>query len=170
MASGKEQIERSYGPSSTPEVRRNEPESKEKQEIQKSAEGLAHSVEGIVEGAESGVESSGEVAEKQSEDKSKGPAGQMKKSGGTAANPPKFKPVAYPKIEAMRYQVASAIKHEIHALEKEAKRLKNSGNFDPFKLNSVVGKIRSLKDLLAHLTYATLDTIKNWWLKYVKGN
>jgi len=125
-------------------------------------------VEGVIE---EGLESIGEVSEQTSEGKKVAPSGQNAGSKTQATAVKAIKPIHIPKIEVMRTQVSKAIKHEIHALEKEAQRIaKSPTSFNAFTLNSLVAKIRELKEILAMVTYATFETLKGWWLKFVKGN
>ena len=143
--------------------------SKEQKELKETTKGLAEQVSGMVETAEV-VAESGEVAERMQEDKKTGPTGQIRTGGGQAATATKPIPVVkIPKIEILRTQVAKAIKREIHHLEKQAKKMaKSPTGFQPFTLNGMVAKIRELKEILAMVTYATFETLKGWWLKFVK--
>lgn len=150
---------------------RNNPESRERGPVEKIKKKQEESREvretskEFVEGVSEVVESveTGEVAETAGEDKKKGPQGKFPTKGGTATQV-KIEPLVLPRIEVMQIQIATAIKKEIAVLEKEAERVSNN----PFALNSVVGKIRTLKDMLADLTHVTFETLKGWWMKFVK--
>ncbi len=71
----------------------------------------------------------------------------------------------------MQIQVSTKIEKEIRILEKEMAKLMSAhrSNFSPHKLNDVIARIRSLREILANLVYSTADAIKALWLKYVKG-
>lgn len=138
-------------------------------EIKETAEKFIEGVSEVVEGAEVAEFAEGQVGEQIKEGKKKAPGAGV---GGAAAKAGLFdiSQIVLPTIEVMRTQVALQIKKEIHLLEKEAAKIMSSpGQFSPFKLNGIVAKIRELKELLAHLAFATLETLKSWWLKFVKG-
>lgn len=138
-------------------------------EIKKTSQEFIEGVSEVVEGAEAAEFAEGYVGEEIKEGKKIAPGGG---AGGQAqAGVFDITQIALPKIEIMRSQVSLQIAKEIHMLEKEAAKILSSGrrNFSPFKLNGVVAKIRELKEILAGLAYATLETLKGWWLKYVKG-
>ena len=118
-------------------------------------------VEGVSEVVES-VESS-EISEKTGEDKKKGPQGQFPQKGGGQVQVTLQK-LILPRIEVMQIQIATAIKKEIVVLEKEAKKVVDN----PFALTAVVAKIRQLRDILGNLTHATFETLKGWWMQFVK--
>ena len=122
----------------------------------------------FIEGVAEVVGETGEVSEEVKEGKKVGPATSM---GGGAAGDTTVTPKAvfFPKIELMQGQIAKAIRHEIENLEKEARKMtSNPMEFKPYALNGVVSKIRELKEILANLTHVTMETLKTWWLKYVK--
>lgn len=140
----------------------------DKEIIEKSRE-VGKGLSEVVEGAESveGVETTGEVSEKSGEGRNKASSGLGKGSGASMGDIKKEPP---PSIEIMRIQVSTQIRKEIRLLEKEAARLMRSpGSFHPFKLNMIVAKIRELKDILSGLAYATAETMKTWWMRFVKG-
>jgi hypothetical protein len=143
---------------------------KAERNIQEKSKEFIEGVSEVVEGVENaeGVETTGEVAEGLGEGKKKAAAvGGISSSSGKPVN---HQPIAPPSIEIMRIQVSTQIKNEIRMLEKEAARLmRGSGGFHPFQLNKVVSKIRELKDILSGLAYATAETLKGWWMKFVKG-
>lgn len=118
-------------------------------------------IEGVSEVVES-VET-GEVAEKTREDKRKGPQGSFPATTGQQVKA-QLKSLILPRIEVMQIQIATAINKEIAFYEKQADRVSDK----PFELNMVVAKIRELKDILSSLTHVTLETLKGWWLKFVK--
>ncbi len=156
MDKNQNNIERQHaGPAEKEKVEKKREDSRELREASKEF------VEGVSELVEN-VETS-EVSEKTSEDKKKGPQGDQLpiKRGGIKVQLP---PLILPKIEIMQIQIATAIKREIMVLEKEAVRVSDN----PFALTTVVGKIRTLKDILANLTHVTFETLKGWWMKFVK--
>lgn len=119
--------------------------------------------EGVSELVEN-VENS-EVAERTGEDKKKGPQGKFPMKGGGAAIKAAIKPLVLPGIELMQIQIATAIKKEIIVLEKMAERVKDK----PFALTGIVAKIRELNYILHNLAHATFETLKGWWMKFVKN-
>ncbi len=159
-------------PSSSPE--KNSQAEQQKEELSSSDEQLQSEKElfkevgEMIEGVDTGAEmSSDEVNENVKEGKKNFTGG-----SGTAAQTTSAKvakQITPPSLEVMRTQIGVKIKKEIIVLEKEAARIVHSSNFNPFQLNSVVAKIRDLKEILANLSYATLETLKSWWFKYVKG-
>ncbi len=148
-------LERQHVSPSEKHIEKKQDESREVRETSKEF------VEGVSEVVES-VES-GEVAEKTREDKKKGPQGQFPQKGGTKVQV-QLPPLFIPRIEVMQIQIATAIKKEIAVLEKEAERVSDN----PFALSSVVGKIRELRNMLSDLTHVTFETLKSWWMKFVK--
>jgi hypothetical protein len=136
-------------------------------EIKEKSQEFIEGVSEVVEGVES-VETTGEVAEELGEGKKKAPSAGGK--GGTQGVQNLLEQISPPSIDIMRIQVATQIKNEIRILEKEVVRLmRSNASFHPFKLNKVVSKIRELKDILSGLAYATAETIKGWWMKFVRG-
>lgn len=155
------------GPESTEKQKRQEKQ--DAKEIKETSEKFIEGVSEVVEGTEAAEFTEGHVAEQEKKGKDKASTGGM---GGAAAQTGVFdaSQITIPKIEVMRSQIANQIEKQIHVLEKEAKRIMSRpGQFEPVKLNTVVAKIRELRELLANLAYATAETIKNWWLKFVKG-
>ncbi len=135
-------------------------------EIKETAKELIEGVSEVVEGAEAAEVVEGRVGETTKEGKKK-TAGGIKTGVGAVAGLQKVS--APPTIEIMRIQVSTQIKNEIRILEKEAVKLMTGGaNFQPFKLNGIVAKIRELKNILANLAYASVETIKGWWMRFVK--
>ncbi len=131
---------------------------------------VAKGVEGTVEGAMEGL-SNGEISEGLSEENKGKQAGAGTFTGGSkAAQALLAKQIKIPSVDVMQQQVEIEIKKQIHVLEKEASKIMmNPAKFSPFTLNGLVSKIRELKDILSMLAYATLETVKSWWLKYVRG-
>jgi|GEM_PF-2659995 len=140
---------------------------KEENVIQEKSQQFVEGVSEVVEGAE-GAETTGEISEQVGESRKK------VSSGGGGISPrgsvAQMDTKTPPSIEIMRIQVATQIRNEIRVLEKEVNRLiRGSGSFHPFKLNMLMSKIRELRDILSGLAYATTETIKGWWIKFVKG-
>ena len=135
-------------------------------ELQKTASEFE---EGVSEVAD--LMNNAEVAEKAGEDKKKGPAGTFKTgTAKTSTQAIKPLPLKIPKIDTMQAQISKEIRKQIHALEHEAKKIMmNPTAFSPFKLNGLVGKIRELKYILANLAHATFETLKGWWMKFVRN-
>jgi hypothetical protein len=140
---------------------------RKEKEIKETSKGFLEGVSEIVEGTEAAEISEGEVSENVKEGKSTSPSAGFKQGAGNAGEA--SRKAAEPSIEIMRIQVATQIKQEIRILEKEAaKLLRNPSSFSAFKLNGIIAKIRELKDILSGLAYATVETIKGWWMKFVK--
>lgn len=139
-------------------VEKPEKKQEENRELQKTSQEFVEGVAEVVENAE--------VSEGLGEDKKKGPQGQFPstKSGGSAIKTA-LKPLVFPGVELMQIQIATAIKREIVGLEKMAEKLADK----PFALTGVVAKIRELNFILHSLAHATFDTLKNWWMKFVKN-
>lgn len=127
---------------------------------------LSQEVGEMMDGVESAMEM-GDVSENVKEGKKKFTGGSGTKAQTTATKV--AKKITPPSVEVMQTQIAVKVKKEIIVLEREAAKLSHSRNFNPFQLNAVVAKIRDLKEILASLSYATLETLKGWWFKYVKG-
>ncbi len=138
-------------------------------EIKQTSREFVEGVSEVVEGSEVAETAEGNVAEEERKGKNKFPAGGM--PGGSVAG--KFgadEKAEIPPIEVMQSQIATMIRKEIRILEKEAKQIMfSSKKFSPFKLNGIISKIRMLKDILANLGYAAAETVKGWWMKFVKG-
>lgn len=140
----------------------------QKAEVREVADQFMKSVEGV-EKQESAVDAMGNVSEEGTVMKEKAKGGSF---GGTAQTTAAaaLKPLKIPKVEVMRSQIAKEIKRQIRVLEGEASRIMmNPMGFNPFTLNGVVTKIRELKEMLANLAYVTLETLKSWWMKFVKN-
>ena len=133
-----------------------------KKEAGKEAASVIEGVEITEEGAEF---SEGKVAERTGEDKRVG------SSGFSASQAALYDAtdIKIPAIEVMRVQISTKINAEIKRLEKEAKSIKRSPKFDPFRFSEVIGRLRYLKDLLARLASITTESCKDLWLKIVKG-
>jgi hypothetical protein len=140
-------------------------ESKQIKEAKKeSGKEAASIIEGL-EAAEEGAEfAEGKVSEKTREGKRVGPSG-----AGAFGVSYDIKDIILPTIEVMRVQISTKIKTEIKRLEKEAKSIRRSPKFDPFRFSEVIGRLRYLKDILARLASITAESCKDLWLKFVKG-
>jgi hypothetical protein len=138
---------------------------KDQEKLAQTARELVSGVDELVENAD--IMTSGEVSEDKEGGKNifAGGGGQAT----TQTSQARAKRLTLPSLEIMRKEVAVEIKKEIRTLEREAKRImSNPKGFSPFTLNSVVSKIRELKDILNQLAYATVETLKGWWMKFVK--
>lgn len=124
---------------------------------------------------ETGAEAAGEVidnmvSEGTGEDRKKASGGKIKSGTAATGNAKPVKAMVMPQsVDLMRTQISVKIKKEIVVLEKEAAKIMSMRQFNPFKLTKIVGRIRELKEILSSLTYATVESLKNWWLKFVKG-
>jgi len=139
---------------------------REKEALEKAGKIEDKEVAEVVEGVEVPAFVEGKVSEKAKEDKKAGPAGPPTASGGAAFDLSK---VQIPKVEIMREQISTRINAEIKELEREVRKIRRSPKFSPFELTVVVSKVRYLRDLLAKIAYSTAETLKDLWLKYVKG-
>jgi hypothetical protein len=117
----------------------------------------------VIEGAEISNDDVSESEKKRKESYSGG-------SAGTNANQiAGTKEPEYPSIKKMAAQIEDELKKEIKDLQKKINAvMKNGGNLDAAHLNSLVSRLRQLKEMLASLAYATVDAIKELWHKYVK--
>lgn len=159
-----QQNQHTEGPSKAPKT------SGEKERIRPESPKLRETSREFVEGVTEVVESveTGEIPEEVKEGKKIVPPGKVS-TGGAAGAFLQPAPLVYPKIEVMQMQISQAVEKEIHNLEHEVKKITSSpAQFKPFVLNGIVAKIREFKDILANLTHVTLETLKGWWLKYVK--
>ncbi len=136
-------------------------------EVQKTSEFVEGGLD-VLDGVEAGNE---QISENVSERKSGAPAAKAPRTSSAQATQAALKPIKVPTVEVMRNQVAKEIEKQIKVLEKEAKKIMHSSNqqFSPFALNGVLMKIRELKEILANLAFVTFETVKAWWMKFVKN-
>ncbi|MBA4336755.1 hypothetical protein C0416_03200 [bacterium] len=117
----------------------------------------------IIEGSEVSNEEVSESEKRQKESYS---------GGSTGANTSQLagtKEPEYPSINKMAAQVENELKKEIKDLQKKISAVMRKGkNLDAAHLNSLVSRLRQLKEALASLAYATVDAIKDLWHRYVK--
>ncbi|MCD6109330.1 hypothetical protein J7J83_01045 [bacterium] len=111
---------------------------------------------------------SGEVSEYEKKNKEGnnggGIADQAKTQAGLITKP------TYPSVKKMSSQVEKELKKEIKDLHKKVKSvMKKKGNLDAAQLNTLMARLRKLKDVLASLAYATADIVRDMWHKYVKS-
>jgi ABC-type transporter Mla subunit MlaD len=146
-----------------------EPRQVEKQpdvkEVQEAKTEVGMEAGEIIEGAEV---SSGEIteSEKKKKEGDSGGAAAGKASGQAA----QIKKQTYPSVKKMTSQVESELKKEIKNLQKKVKSvMKSSGNLNAVELNTLMARLRQLKDALASLAYAAADIVRDMWNKYVKG-
>ena len=140
----------------------------ESKEIKEKAGAFKEGLSEVVDMSEVAEVSDDEVSEQTGEDKKRGPQGKIKTGKAAAVK----KIFTIPSVEVMQTQIATRVKKEIAVLTHEAEKLANAGkhDFSPFHLNEVLGKIRRLREILSALAYASAESIKNWWLEFVKGN
>lgn len=140
---------------------------KQSTELKEKAHELIEGVSEMAESSEVSEFIDQKVSEKSTEGKKKASGVGFRtddKSGGKKIMG------SIPRVEVMRIQIATKVKKEIIALEKEAKNiLRSPGKMEPFQLTLVVAKIRRLRELLASLAYATKETLMKLWEQYVKG-
>lgn len=165
--------EKERAPILAPEMEDEGRESPEVGEVKDKSTEIGEGAGSVLEGVESseGVEVSGEkISETISEGKKKAPAGGFKGGTGTTQAGSGDYSFTIPKVEIMRIQISTKIHKEIVELEKEARKLiKSNSKFTPYKLNIVVKRIRSLKEILSELASATAETLKTLWLQFIKG-
>lgn len=150
----------------SPESSEVEKKSVDNREIKEASKEFIEGIGEVVDSVENAEVSDGEVSENTGEDKKKGPQGSMK-TGKAQAVKKDDDGVKVPSIEIMQIQIATQIKNEIRVLEKEMRSLSGS-RFNPMKLNATVSRIRNLRDILSNLAHVTLETVKGWWMDFVK--
>lgn len=74
-----------------------------------------------------------------------------------------------PNERTMVRQIRTALHREVSQLLSQAHRERYSRNFNPSRLNSLLARIRLLKERIASIASMTYEMIKNLWLKVVKG-
>lgn len=126
-------------------------------------------VQEIVHGNEVVEFAEGNVSEDIGEGKNKASSGSLKSTGSQTQAASDLKKIVIPSLEIMRTQVSVQLKKEIYILEKEAFHIaKSRTKFSSYQLTVSVARIRELKDILANLAYVTVETLKNWWMRFVK--
>ncbi|MBI5754955.1 hypothetical protein HZA41_01920 [Candidatus Peregrinibacteria bacterium] len=128
---------------------------------------IATAVDGMVEGGSERVSEQKEPASEQKgighvQSQTQGVAKQVQ----TAAIKAQLL-AALPAERVMKQQIEGVLSHQIDHLMKSAKKAEKRDDY--FELNRIVALIRSLKDTLADLAYATYEMLKNLWLKVVHG-
>jgi hypothetical protein len=74
-----------------------------------------------------------------------------------------------PPSKVMKAQVKRALKKEIKDLHKKINRVINKGgNMEAHKLNTLMAKLRRLREMLAAIAHATSEFIKDLWMRLVK--
>lgn len=116
----------------------------------------------IIEGTELSADEVSESEKKKKEGDTGGAA-------GTKTQTNQIQEEKFPSVRKMSSQVEKELRKEIRDLHKKVKSvMKRSGNLDAVELNSLMARLRQLKEALAELAYATADAIKDLWYKYVK--
>ena len=137
----------------------------ERSEVEKTK--VAVDLQGIetVEGAETAEISSDKISE--TEQKAKD---QYSGSGsGTQTQTIQGALRPLPSPEVMRKEVKKALKKEMKDLHKKINRVINKGgNIEAHKLNTLIAKLRSLRELLSKMAHATSEFIKDLWMRFVK--
>lgn len=150
-----------------PEKKIEQLERPEGREVRKEPE-ESREIREVLEGTEVAEFIEGEVSETAGEGKKRVGSGMPKADGGAKAAAGGA--LVLPRVDVMRIQISTRIQKEIASLEQEKNRIMRSpGHFEPFHLNIVISKIRSLKDILATLAHATTETVKGLWQKFVRG-
>ncbi|MBD3156928.1 hypothetical protein GF369_03810 [Candidatus Peregrinibacteria bacterium] len=136
----------------------------EEHEVRETKTAVGIEAGDIIEGAEF---TTGNVSEKEKK-KKESYAGSNGQAHGTQKGSKK-KP--YPSVQKMSSRVEKELKKEIRDLKKKVKTvMKKGGTMDAVQLNTLMARLRQLKEALASLAYATADAIKDMWHKYVKEN
>lgn len=151
----------------SPESSEVEKKSLDSKEIKEASKEFVEGIGEVVDSVENAEISDDNVSENTGEDKKKGPQGSMK-TGKAQAVTKDDDDVKVPSIEIMQIQIATQIKNEIRVLEKEMRSLQSGSRFNPMKLNATVSRIRNLRDILSNLAHVTLETLKGWWMDFVK--
>lgn len=134
--------------------------------VQQSAEGVKSEVAEIISGAEKPKET---VAERKGEGGQQGDlkAGQAVGGAKGATVTYEWKATDYPSELTMVNRVRQAIKEQIVAEMKKARKLEGRltmGGAQEY--TGVVARIRSLQETLSNLLFATIDFVKNLYQKY----
>jgi hypothetical protein len=157
----------------TAPLTQNAQESSERQdfsEIKETKDRFASSVDANLEGSESIENVDGNIVETSGDGKDlKGDA-----AGTTAAtyDPATIKANLLKNIpvpEVMRAQIKKEIEEEIKYLHNKAMKMMKSPNVNYFEMSNVMKKIRELKTILLNLAKASMENLKNLWLKFVHG-
>lgn len=137
---------------------------KEEHEVRETKTAVGIEAGDIIEGAEF---TTGDVSER--EQKKKESYGGSSGQAGAPHGGVKKKP--YPSVQKMSARVEKELKKEIRDLKKKVKTvMKKGGTLDAVQLNTLMARLRQLREALASLAYATADAIKDMWHKYVKEN
>jgi hypothetical protein len=147
-----------------PQEKRDIEKRQEEQEVSETKTAVGIEAGDIIEGAEF---TTGDVSEQERKKKESynGSNGQ----GEGAKRKANKKP--YPSVQKMSSRVEKELKKEIKNLKKKVKIvMRNGKTVDAAQLNTLMSRLRQLKEALASLAYATADTIKDMWYKYVKEN
>lgn len=117
----------------------------------------------IIESAEF---TTGDVSEREKKKKES-----YARGGQTRSEKGDIKKHPYPSVQKMSSRVEKELKKEIKDLKRKVKTVMRKGKtVDAVQLNTLMARLRQLKEALASLAYATADAIKDMWYKYVKEN
>ena len=137
-------------------------------EVQKSAEGVQHEVAEVTAGVEKPKEEISDRGEKKRD-------GDFKATGGAAAaagggwSGTDWKSVVFPDETVMVKKIRTAIELQVKMEWKKAKRLQaNLMAGGAQEYTSVVARIRSLKTILHSLVTATMDYLKELYMKFFR--
>lgn len=128
---------------------------------------VATAFEGI---AETGTEKISEQRETASEQKGIGHVQSQTQGAAQQVQSAAIKAKLLERLPAervMKREIRGNLNGQINHLMKSAKKAEKRDDY--FELNRIVALIRSLKDSLSDLMYATYEMIKNLWLKVMHG-
>lgn len=131
---------------------------------------FAEQIEGVTEGANERV--SEKISEKPSEKKGFAFGGQQKvsKKGKTIAQIKAELLKSLPSEEVMKGQIESEVKKEMRWLKTRSVLISMGiKQGSAFELNNIAKKLRELRNILAMLAQAAVDTLKSLWLRFVHG-
>ncbi|MEK7673317.1 MAG: hypothetical protein AAB373_05540 [Patescibacteria group bacterium] len=144
------------------------------QEIRDAADvGRGAYVEAV--GLDEAAETTGKISEIMSDKREdSGSGGSVVKSGGTVAIDPKEIKLKLlenlPPEKIMKKEIEKEVKKEIDYLHKKAmSMLRSPSKMSYFEMANLMKKIRELKGVLLMIFKASIDGLKNLWLRYVHG-
>lgn len=88
---------------------------------------------------------------------------------GGSAGQVQISDIRSPKPRVMVRKVKTAIKYEIHQIEKQVQKYKSHPMQNAYELTKAINTLRKLKSLLRKLIYASVDYIKNLWIHVIQG-
>lgn len=163
MADDKKQPGSEFEPKVETLEKRHEGQKPESKEVHEAKSEVGAEAGEIIEGAEI---PSGKISESEKK-KKEGDSGGT--AGKATTQSTKIEEEKLPSVKRMSSQVENELKKEIKDLHKKIKSvMKKNGAVDAAQLNTLMARLRQLKEVLASIAYATADAIKEMWYKYVQ--